>query len=113
VTTTPTVTPPRADTTAPRISVVRPRARTYRPGSRITLRFSARDLFGVAKLRATVRRRGGRARTVRSGARLRLTRPGTYILRVTATDRAGNTRTTTVTFHVRRPSIDGSASSGR
>jgi peptidoglycan/xylan/chitin deacetylase (PgdA/CDA1 family) len=108
-----TVTPPRADTTAPRISVVRPRARTYRPGSRITLRFSARDLSGVAKLRATVRRRGGRARTVRSGARLRLTRPGTYILRVTATDRAGNTRTTTVTFHVRRPSIDGSASSGR
>ena len=91
-----------ADTTAPRIVVTSPRARRYHTGTRLTIRFSCADAAGVSRTTATLRRRGGAARTVRNGGKVRLTRPGTYVLRVSATDRAGNRATRTITFRVVR-----------
>jgi peptidoglycan/xylan/chitin deacetylase (PgdA/CDA1 family) len=92
---------PVADTAPPSITITRPRGRTYRRKQTITVRFAAKDPSGVARVRATVRRRGGPSRTVRSGGKLRLARAGRYTLRVVATDRAGNAATRTVSFRVR------------
>ncbi len=91
-----------ADTTAPRIVVTSPRAHRYRTGTRVAIRFSGTDAGGLARTSATLRRRGAKTRTVRNGTKVRLTRPGTYVLRVSATDRAGNRATRTVTFRVVR-----------
>ncbi|MGZ4178490.1 MAG: polysaccharide deacetylase family protein [Solirubrobacteraceae bacterium] len=91
-----------ADKLAPRILVASPRARTYKVGQKLKISFSARDSSGVARYKATLRRVGGNARTVRKGATVRLTRAGAYVLRVTATDRKGNTATKTVHFRVTR-----------
>ena len=58
---------------------------------------------------ATVRSSGGKARTVKQGTKLRLSRTGSYVLRVTAKDRSGNTASKTVRFRVVRklPLVDG------
>lgn len=96
---------PRAaavDKLAPRITVTSLKARTYRLGQRLTIRFGCTDGSGVATCKATLRRSGGPARTVRNGARIRLTRTGKHVLRVIAKDRAGNTASKTVAFRVVR-----------
>ncbi len=51
---------------------------------------------------ATVARSGAKARTVKSGTKLRLTRTGSYVLRVTAKDSSGNSATKTIRFKVVR-----------
>jgi hypothetical protein len=103
----PTITPrpavrpaPKADTTPPRIKIYSPKRRSHRSGKKVTIRFSCKDASGCLRPKATLRRRGGKARTVRSGAKLKLTRPGRYVLRVTAKDRAGNVATRKLTFRV-------------
>jgi peptidoglycan/xylan/chitin deacetylase (PgdA/CDA1 family) len=93
---------PAKDTKPPAIRVSSPRAQRYRLGTRLRIRFSVTDPSGVASERATVRRRGGKAVPTRSGKRLRLTRTGIYVLRITAKDRVGNRATKTVTFRVTR-----------
>ena len=60
------------------------------------------DASGRVNWKATVRRSGGKARAVKPGAKLRLSRAGRYVLRVTARDRWGNSATKTVHFRVTR-----------
>ena len=91
---------PKADTTRPRITIHSPKRRTYRSGQKVTVRFTCKDASGCLRPTATLRRRGGKARTVRSGSKLKITRPGRYVLRVTAKDGAGNRATRTLTFRV-------------
>ena len=93
---------PPADRAAPRIGPVSPTARTYRLGTLLRIRFTATDASGVARTSVTLRRTGSTVRTLRRGQRLRLTRTGSYVLRITATDRAGNHATRTVRFRVVR-----------
>jgi peptidoglycan/xylan/chitin deacetylase (PgdA/CDA1 family) len=97
----PTTSPaPKADTTPPRIKIRSPKRHTYRSGKKVTIRFTCWDASGCLRPKATLRRRGGKARTVRSGSMLKLKRPGRYVLRVTAKDRTGNAATRTLTFRV-------------
>jgi peptidoglycan/xylan/chitin deacetylase (PgdA/CDA1 family) len=105
----PAATPPptatlalTSDRLAPKITVTSPKARTYRAGHRLRIAFACRDSSGVARYKATLRRVGGKARTVRKGTTVRLSRAGAYVLRVTATDRKGNTASKTVRFRVGR-----------
>jgi peptidoglycan/xylan/chitin deacetylase (PgdA/CDA1 family) len=93
---------PAADRTAPRIRIASPTARSYALGARLTIRFTCTDASGRVQTKVTIRRLGGAARKVRQGQRIRLTRTGTYEVRVTATDRAGNRATRTIRFRVRR-----------
>lgn len=90
----------RKDRFGPKIIIGSPKARTYALGSRVTIRFSCVDSAGIAKRKATLRRVGGKQRVVKYGAKVRLSRPGRYVLRVSATDRLGNTTTKTVRFRV-------------
>jgi hypothetical protein len=97
----PTATPAQwADTTRPRITIRSPKRRTYRSGKTVTIRFTCKDASGCLRPKATLRRRGGHPRTVRSGIKLRITRPGRYVLRVTAKNRVGNVATRTLAFRV-------------
>ncbi|QEC46193.1 polysaccharide deacetylase family protein [Baekduia soli] len=98
-----TVAPPRTgDRTAPRIRITSPTPRTYRLGWKVTIRFTCTDSSGAVSTRVTLRRVGSATRRVHQGTRVRLSHTGTYVLRITATDRAGNAATRTVRFHVRR-----------
>ncbi len=103
--TTPSLTPPSprvVDKVAPSIVVTSPRSRTYRVGTTLTVRFSLADSSGVAISKATIRRVGDKARSVKKGAKVHLKRAGTYVLRITATDRKGNTASKTIRFRVTR-----------
>ena len=91
-----------ADKTAPKIVASSPRARRYKRGQTLKIRLSVTDASGSVTWKATVRRGGGKARTVKQGTKLHLTRTGSYVLRVTAKDRAGNVATKTVRFRVVR-----------
>ena len=55
---------------------------------------------GACRCKATLRRNGGKARSVKAGAKLRLSRSGSYVLRTTAKDRAGNVASKTLRFRV-------------
>lgn len=92
----------RADSTPPRIVVTSPKARRYKVGRSLTIRISCTDDAGRAQCKATVRRSGGTARPVKDGSKLRLSRTGTYALRVAAKDRSGNVKSKTVRFRVVR-----------
>jgi peptidoglycan/xylan/chitin deacetylase (PgdA/CDA1 family) len=94
--------PTPVDTVGPRITVKSPKARTYRVGQRVTVMVSCADSSGVASWKATLRGGGGEARSVKTGAKVRLTRTGSYVLRITATDRVGNSASKTVRFRVVR-----------
>ena len=96
----PTVLP--IDRTAPRIGITSPRARRYRLGVRLTIRFRATDASGPVTVTATVRRGRAAARRVRQGQHVHVDRTGTYVLRITARDRAGNAASRTVRFRVVR-----------
>lgn len=107
VTPGPKPTPPappvaHTDKTAPKIVVTRPRARRYKVGQMLKIKVSGTDDSGFAKLTATVRRSGGKSRTVKQGTRLSLSRTGNYVLRVTAKDGSGNVAHKTVRFRVVR-----------
>jgi peptidoglycan/xylan/chitin deacetylase (PgdA/CDA1 family) len=91
-----------ADKLAPRILVTSPKARTYKVGQTLKISFTCTDSSGVARYKATFGRVGHKARTVKKGTKVRLTRAGAYVLRVRATDRKGNTATKTVRFRVTR-----------
>lgn len=97
-------TPPGAsvDRTAPKIVVTSPRARTYKVGQTLKIKISGTDDSGLVQWTATVRRSGGKARTVKQGTKLRLSRTGSYVLRVTGKDRSGNVASKTVRFRVVR-----------
>lgn len=90
------------DKTAPRIVMARPKPRTYTVGKTLKIKISCTDGSGRVQWRATVRRSGGKARTVKRGTKLRLSRTGRYALRVTAKDRSGNFASKTVRFRVVR-----------
>jgi hypothetical protein len=105
----PSATPPpsqtvvmSADRVAPRIAIKSPTAHRYRIGKTIVIKFTVTDTAGVASAKATIRRVGDKARTVKQGTKVHLRRAGTYVLRITARDRAGNATTKTVTFRVTR-----------
>ena len=102
---TPGTPPPpvaNPDTTAPRIVMTAPTARRYKAGTTLKVKIACTDASGVVEWKATVRRSGNKARAVRQGAKLRLSRTGSYILHVTARDRAGNVATKTLRFRVVR-----------
>jgi peptidoglycan/xylan/chitin deacetylase (PgdA/CDA1 family) len=90
------------DRTAPKIVVTRPEARKYKVGQTLKVKVLGTDDSGFAEWTATVRRGGGKSRTVKQGAKLRLSRTGSYVLRVTAKDRSGNLAHKTVRFRVVR-----------
>jgi peptidoglycan/xylan/chitin deacetylase (PgdA/CDA1 family) len=92
----------RVDKTAPKIVVTSPKARTYVLGQTLRIKVSCTDGSGHVQWTATVRRSGGKARTVKQGTKLRLSRTGSYVLRVTAKDRSGNTASKAVRFRVVR-----------
>lgn len=75
---------------------------SYKAGRTLKVAFSLSDSSGVARWKATIRRGSGNARAIKKDAKVRLTRPGTYVLRITATDRKRNTATKTVRFGVTR-----------
>jgi hypothetical protein len=106
VTPAPIRTPPppvaSVDKTAPKIVMARPKPRTYTVGKRLKIKISCTDGSGRVRWRATVRRGGGKARTVKQGTKLRLSRTGRYVVRVTAKDRWGNFASKTVRFRVVR-----------
>jgi hypothetical protein len=104
VTPSPKPTPPvvHADRTAPRIHVANPQARVYKVGRTLRIKLSFTDASGRVHWTATLRRSGGKARTVKQGAKVRLSRTGRYELRVRAKDRFGNRATKTVHFRVTR-----------
>ena len=107
VTPAPIPTPPAPpvaspDRTAPKIVVTRPKARKYKVGQTLKVKVSGTDDSGFAEWTATVRRGGGKSRTVKQGTKLRLSRTGSYGLRVTANDRSGNLAHKTVRFRVVR-----------
>ena len=107
VTPAPIPTPPAPpvaspDRTAPKIVVTRPTARKYKVGQTLKVKVSGTDDSGFAEWTATVRRGGGKSRTVKQGTKLRLSRTGSYVLRVTAKDRSGNLAHKTVRFRVVR-----------
>ena len=79
-----------------------PRARTYKVGQTLKIKISGTDDSGLVQWTATVRSSGGKARAVKQGTKLRLSRTGSYVLRVTAKDRSGNTASKTVRFRVVR-----------
>jgi hypothetical protein len=95
-------TPPQTDRTPPQIVVTSPKARKYRRGQSLRIRFTCADASGYVSWKATLRRAGGKARTVKPGSKLRLSRTGTYVLSISATDAAGNTSAKTVRFRVVR-----------
>ena len=68
----------------------------------LKIRVSGTDDSGSAEWTATVRRSGGKSRTVKQGTKLRLSRTGNYVLRVTAKVRSGNLAHKTVRFRVVR-----------
>ncbi len=94
--------PPGAvrDTQAPKIAVSNPKARKYKAGQTLKIKISCTDASSSVQWSATVRRGADKARVVRQGTKLRLSRAGSYALRVTAKDRAGNVATKTVRFRV-------------
>lgn len=96
----PAPVPAPANTTAPRITIKSPKARTYAPGKRLRIRIACRDESGPVTWKATLRRKGHRARTVRAGERVRLARRGRYVLRVKASDAHGNATVKVVRFRV-------------
>jgi len=102
---TPNTPPPpvaSVDRKAPKIVVAAPKARRYKVGQTLRIKLSATDDSGFAKWTATIRRSGGKSRAVKQGTKVRLSRTGSYVLRVTAKDRSGNLATKTVHFRVVR-----------
>jgi hypothetical protein len=91
-----------ADKTAPKIVASSPQARSYKRGQTLKIKLAVTDASGSVTWKATVRRGSGKARTVKQGTKLHLTRTGSYVLRVTAKDRAGNVATKTVRFRAVR-----------
>lgn len=89
------------DRSGPRIAVTSPRRRAYHPG-RITFRFSAQDVSGVAWIKAAVRMPSGRVQGVRHRGVLRLRRAGRYTLTVRAADRCGRRSAKIVPFRISR-----------
>jgi peptidoglycan/xylan/chitin deacetylase (PgdA/CDA1 family) len=103
----PSPTPPAppvasVDRTAPKIVVTRPKARTYKVGQTLKIKIAGTDDSGFVRWTATVRRSGAKARTVKQGTKVRLSRTGRYVLRVIAKDRSGNTASKQVRFRVVR-----------
>ncbi len=90
------------DKIAPRISVSGRLGKTYKLGDSVRVRFSIKDASGIAKSIATFGRVGERGLTVRSGQTMRLSSPGRYVLRITATDRHGNAAVKTLYLVVTR-----------
>jgi peptidoglycan/xylan/chitin deacetylase (PgdA/CDA1 family) len=88
------------DTNAPNIVVSSPKARKYKAGQTLKIKIACTDASGFVRWSATVRRGGDKARMVRQGTKLRLSRPGSYVLRVIAKDGAGNLAAKTVRFRV-------------
>jgi peptidoglycan/xylan/chitin deacetylase (PgdA/CDA1 family) len=89
-----------ADTTPSKITVSSPTSQFYRLGQALVVRFSCSDPSGVAGCMATLGLVGGKPAAVTSGKKVKLANTGRYALRVTATDRAGNTASKRVYFRV-------------
>ena len=88
------------DRIAPVINVRSPKPLTYRRGRKLTIKFTCSDTSRIAKRTATLRRRGGGTRAVHYGSRVRLTKTGRYVLKITAVDGKGNVATKVVRFRV-------------
>ena len=99
------------------VTVASPTARYYRLGSTLLVTYACSASSGVANCTATLGPAGGKASTVTSGTRIRLSKTGRYVLRISAGDTHGNAMTKTVTFRVTadrtRPSITVLSPSGR
>ena len=99
---------PVVDTKPPNITVTSPNAAFYRLGQALVVTFSCSDPSGVTGCTATLGLVGGKPATVTSGKNVRLANTGRYALRITATDRAGNTASKTAYFRVtndRKPPV--------
>ena len=88
------------DTVAPKIVVTSPKAKTYRLGEKLPVRVTCTDDAGIAACKATLGRVGAKLASVNTDKTVKLSKPGRYVLRVTATDRSGNTATKTLEFKV-------------
>jgi hypothetical protein len=91
-----------SDKVLPKIVIASPAATSYRLGQKLLMSFSCTDRSGIAHCTATLGRAGAKAVKVTSGAKVRLSSTGRYRLRITAHDRAGNSRSTTLNFYVVR-----------
>ena len=89
------------DTRAPHISIKSPKARRYKVGQTLK-RASPAPTARRGPVQGTFGRVGHKARTVKKGTKVHLSRAGTYVLRITATDRKGNTTSTVVRLRVTR-----------
>jgi hypothetical protein len=92
----PTGPKPTGDKTAPKIVVYSPKTGVYKIGRWLKIKISLSDRSGGVRWTATVNRVGHKARNVKHGAKLHLSRTGKSVLRVTAKDRFGNSATRTV-----------------
>ena len=95
-------TPTPVPLTTLKIVVPSPKAGVYRVGHWLKLNIVVTDKSGGVRWVATLTRAGGKPQTVKQGARLRLSRTGTYVLRVTAKDRWGHSASKTVRIRVVR-----------
>lgn len=91
----PAVTPPAEtatkDTVRPTIRISAPTRRSYRRGSKVRASFKCLDNLHVVKCKGTVRK----------GARIDTRTRGRKKFNVVATDRAGNSKSVTITYRVR------------
>jgi hypothetical protein len=92
----------RNATIAPRIVISSPTRMTYATGQQLRSRFSCSGRSGIVRCAGSLSRAGTRPRKVLSGKKLRLTKSGSYALRVTAKDRRGRFASETVRFLVER-----------
>ena len=88
------------DTVAPKIAVTSPKAKTYRLGEKLPVNVTCTDAAGIAACKATLGRVGSKSARVASGKAVKLSKSGRYVLRVSATDRSGDTATKTLYFKV-------------
>lgn len=91
---------PTLDRTPPSITVSSPSPGFYRLGHWLMLKFATSDSSGMAGYTATLGRVGGQPVTVDAGEKVKLTKTGRYVLRITATDKLGNTASKTMSFQV-------------
>lgn len=89
------------DRTPPHVKLASPRQTQYARGQTFAVKFSVRDPSGIARSSARIGPVGAKGSKVSSGSKVRVSKSGSHVLRITATDGVGNTVTKSVYFTVK------------
>lgn len=85
-----------------RIVITYPQRAIYRAGQTLVIRYACTSSAGIRRCGAMMTRPGAKARAYGSGAHVRLTTTGTYLLQVTAVDGRGRSTAKTLSFVTER-----------